>query len=258
MLLAIDIGNTNLTLGVFDQSSLRCTWRISADPKRLPDEYAMLIKNMIPMKGIDPDQISAACICSVAPSLTSILEQVCKEHLLADTLVVSVGVKTGIRNLYDNPKDVGADRIVDAVAALKLYGGPVIVVDFGTATVFDAISSNGDYLGGAIAPGVNVSAESLFLNTSQLRRVELVPPKSSIGRDTVSSLQSGLLFGHVAMVEGMVTRFKQEIPIPAKVIATGGLAPIISKETDIFDAIDVDLTLTGLRIIYDLNITPSS
>ena len=256
MLLAIDIGNTNITVGVFEGQQLKSTWRVAADPRRLSDEYALMISSMLPLKGVDPAHVTDACLCSVVPPLTPIFEEMCEGYFKLSPLVVSTGVKTGIPILYDNPRDVGADRIVDAVAALHLYGSPLIVVDFGTATVFDAISSDGEYLGGALAPGVNVAAEALFLNTSQLRRVELTPPKSAIGRNTVSSLQSGLLLGYVGLVEGMVARFKDEIGHDSRVVATGGLAEVIAKETGVFDAINLDLTLIGLRIIYEMNRGP--
>ena len=253
MLLAIDIGNTNLTLGVFEGPRLKSTWRLATDPRRLVDEYGLLVTNVLSLKGIGPEDISGACLCSVAPVLTGTLEEVCRNYFNVRPLTVSSGIKTGVRILYDNPRDVGADRIADAVAALQLYGGPVIIVDFGTATVFDAISRDGDYLGGAIAAGINVAAEALFLNTSQLRRVELTPPKSAIGRNTVASMQSGLLLGHVGLVEAMVERFQSEMGGDAHVVATGGLADVIAKETRIFDAVNMDLTLIGLRMIYEMN-----
>ena len=234
MLLAIDIGNTNVNLGVFEDQRLRCTWRVATDPRRLADEYGLLVSSILPLKGVNAADITAGCLCSVAPILTPIFEEVCRSYFKISPLAVTPGVKTGVRILYDNPRDVGADRIVDAVAALRLYGGPVIVVDFGTATVFDAVSRDGEYLGGAIAPGINVAAEALFLSTSQLRRVELTPPSSPIGRNTVASLQSGLLLGHVGLVEGMVARFKKEMGEDAKVVATGGLAEVISKEDGYF------------------------
>ena len=256
MLLVIDIGNTNIALGVFEGPHLKDTWRLYTDPRRLPDEYGLLLSSILPLKGVNPDDITCACLCSVAPPLTPTFEEVCKNYFKATPLTVSAGVKTGVRILYDSPRDVGADRIVDAVAAFRLYGGPVIIVDFGTGTVFDAVSHDGDYLGGAISPGINVAAEALFLSTSQLRRVELTPPKSAIGRNTVASLQSGLLLGYVGLVEGMVARFKKEIGHDARVVATGGLAEVIAKETKVFDAINPDLTLIGLRMVYEMNMGP--
>ncbi len=256
MLLAIDIGNTNITLGVFEGQDLKSTYRVATDQRRMPDEYGLQLNSLLPLKGVNPQDITDACLCSVVPPLTPTLEEVCESYFKVSPLIVSAGVKTGIRILYDNPRDVGADRVVDAVAAFRLYGSPVIIVDFGTATVFDAVSREGDYLGGAIAPGLNVAAESLFLSTSQLRRVELTPPKSAIGRNTIASIQSGLLLGHVGMVEGMVARFKAELGREARVVATGGLAPVIARETQIFDIVNPDLTLIGLRMIHEMNSDP--
>jgi type III pantothenate kinase len=253
MLLTIDIGNTMVTMGVFDGNRLETTLRVATETRRLADEYGLLLTNLLRVNGVEPSQIDAVCMCSVAPSLTLVFAEVCEVYFGRKPLTVSAGVRTGLRILYDNPKDVGADRIVDAVAAIDLYGPPLIVVDFGTATVFDAISRDGVYLGGAIAPGVNVAAEALFLNTSQLRRVELVAPKTAVGQNTSAALQSGLVFGYAGLVDGIVGRFKEELGKDAKVIGTGGLAGIISKETDIFDAINVDLTLIGLRLIYEMN-----
>ena len=253
MLLAIDIGNTNITLGAFEGNQLRSTWRLATDLRRLADEYAPLVSTMLPLKGINPGDITDACMCSVVPPLTPIFEQMCKTYFQVSPLTVSAGVKTGIHILYDTPRDVGADRIVDAVAALRLYGGPVIVVDFGTGTVFDAVSKDGEYIGGAIAPGISIAAEALYLNTSQLRRVELIPPKSAIGRNPIAALQSGLVLGYVGLVEGMVSRFKDEMGQDTRVVATGGLAEIMAKETSVFDDINPDLTLIGLQMIYELN-----
>lgn len=253
MLLAIDIGNTNIVLGVFRKERLEATWRIATDTRRMPDEYALAISSLLPMKGIAREEITDAALCSVVPPLTPVFEELCKKLFGMAPLVVGTGVKTGVRILYDNPRDVGADRVVDAAGAFRRYGGPAIVVDFGTATVFDAISKDGEYLGGAISPGVNVAAESLFLTTSQLRRVELVRPKTAIGKNTVHAMQSGLVLGYVGLVEGMVRRFKAELGGQAKVVATGGLAGLIAKETDVLDVVDPDLTLFGLRCIYDLN-----
>lgn len=253
MLLAIDIGNTNVTLGVFNREHLVSTWRISTDPRRLGDEYSQLVSSILPLKGVQPGDISGACLCSAVPPLTQTFEEVCKSFFNVEPLTVSAGVKTGVSILYDNPRDVGADRIADAAAAYRLYGGPVIIVDFGTATVFDAISKDGEYLGGSLAPGINIAADALFLSTSQLRRVELTPPKCAIGKNTVAALQSGLLLGHVGLVEGMVSRFKREMGEGTRVVATGGLADLIAHETDVFDDVNGDLTLIGLRMIYEMN-----
>lgn len=253
VLLAIDIGNTNITLGAFEEGHLKSTWRVATDLRRLGDEYGPLVSNMLPFKGIDPGDITDACICSVVPPLSPIFEQVCRTYFDVEPLTVSAGVKTGIHIIYDSPRDVGTDRIADAVAALRLYGGPVIVVDFGTGTVFDAISKNGEYIGGAIAPGLAVAAEALYRNTSQLRRVELVPPKTAIGRNSIAALQSGLVLGYVGLVEGMIARFKGELGEEATVVATGGLAEVMAEQTSVFDNINPDLTLIGLQAIYELN-----
>jgi type III pantothenate kinase len=226
---------------------------MSTDTRRLADEYGAMMTNLIHWKGIDSSKITGACLCSVVPPLTVVFSDVCSRFFGVTPLIVSAGVRTGLRILYDNPRDVGADRIADAVAAIELYQTPLIVVDLGTATVFDAISREGDYLGGSIAPGLNLAADSLFFNTSQLRRVELVAPKSAIGRSTVASMQSGLVLGYAGLVSTMVDRFKAEIGEDAKVIGTGGLVNVISREAPVFDDINPDLTLIGLRLIYQMN-----
>ncbi|MFQ5861100.1 MAG: type III pantothenate kinase [Dehalococcoidia bacterium] len=256
MLLAIDIGNTNITLGVFQGESLKATWRLATEPRTQPDEYGLTLNLMLPTKGIALDAIEAVAMCSVVPPLMPVFEEVCRGYLHLEPLVVGAGTKTGVRVLYENPRDVGTDRIVDTVGAYHLYGGPTIVVDFGTATVFDAISRDGDYLGGAIAPGLNLASETLYLSTSQLRRVELVRPKAAIGKNTVSALQSGLIFGYVSLVEGMVRRFREELDGEAKVVATGGQAHLIARETPLIDVVNPDLTLIGLRLVHEMNRTP--
>ena len=253
MLLTIDIGNTNVTLGVFEGQRLEYRCRLSTDSRRLADEYGLTITSILSLKGVEPKAVTSACICSVVPPLTGTLEEVCKEYFKVTPLTVHAGVKTGVRILYDNPRDVGADRVADAVAAFRLYVGPVIIVDFGTATVFDAISKDGDYLGGAIATGIDVAAEALHQSTAQLRRVELIPPKSVIGRNAVDSLQSGLVLGYISLVEGMIQRFKKELGQEAVVVATGGIAPLMARETQVFDAVNPDLTLIGLSMIYEMN-----
>ncbi len=254
MLLTIDIGNTNANMGVFDGQRLVCTCRLSADTRRMADEYGLSITSILRMKGVEPGQVTGAALCSVVPPLTATFEEVCREYFKVSPLVVNAGVKTGVRVLSENPREVGSDRVVDAVAAYRLYGGPSIVVDFGTATVFDAISKEGDYLGGAIAPGIEVAAEALHQATAQLRRVDISVPKTAIGRNTASSMQSGLYLGYLSMVEGMVRRFKLELGEDARVVATGGLAGVMAKETKVFDAANPDLTLIGLRMVYEMNV----
>jgi type III pantothenate kinase len=255
MLLAVDIGNSMVNLGVFDGETLVANLRVSTDARRSSDEYGLMIRDLLALNGVERSTITDVCMCSVVPPLTGIFEEVSETYFQIKPLSITAGVKTGLQISYDNPRDVGADRIVDAVAAINLYGKPVIIVDFGTATVFDAISKDGIYLGGAIAPGINVAAEALFLNTSQLRRVELVAPKSAIGQNTSTALQAGLVLGYAGLVTGLVERFKSELGPEAKVIGTGGLATIISKEADVFDDINQDLTLIGLHMIYNMNQT---
>ncbi len=253
MLLALDIGNTNITLGAFQGEKLCATWRLFTDLHRQPDEYAALIRNLLPLKGVQIEDIEDIIACSVVPPLTTVFEEVARSSFHVVPMVVGMGTKTGVRILYDSPRDVGADRVVDAAAAYRMYGGPLVVVDFGTATVFDAITVDGDYLGGAIVPGVTIAAEALYMGTSQLRRVEFQAPSSAIGKNTVAAIQSGLVFGHVAIVEGMVKRFRAELGEDAKAIATGGLAELIAKETGVFYAVNQDLTLIGLRLIHEMN-----
>ena len=253
MLLAVDIGNSMVNVGAFDGEHLMANLRVSTDARRSPDEHGLILRNLLVLNGIDPSVVTDVCMCSVVPPLTGVFEELIQTYFKVNPLTVTAGVKTGLQISYDNPRDVGADRIVDAVAALELYGPPIIIVDFGTATVFDAVSREGIYLGGAISPGISVAAEALFLNTSQLRRVELVAPKTAIGTNTSAALQAGLVLGYAGLVTGLVDRFKSELGQDAKVIGTGGLVNIISKEADIFDAINQDLTLIGLRLVYNMN-----
>ena len=253
MLLALDIGNTNVTVGAFQGEALCATWRMASDMRRMSDEYGATLQALLPLKGVPVQQIREVVMCSVVPPLTPVFEELVQGTFSARPLVVGAGTKTGIRISYDSPRDVGADRIVDAVAAHRLYGGPLVVVDFGTATVFDAITGDGEYLGGAIASGLQLTADALYLNTSQLRRVDLLAPKAAIGKNTVGALQAGLVFGHVAMVEGMVQRFRTELGQEAKAIATGGLGELIAGETDVFHAVNPDLTLIGLRMVHEMN-----
>ncbi len=256
MLLALDVGNTNVTVGVFKREELVATWRAKTDIQRQADEYAVILLTLLQTQGLDPKDITDSVLASVVPPLTTTFQELCRQYFKADPLVVETGVRSGISILYDNPRDVGADRVADSAAAYHLYGGPVIVLDFGTATVLDAISKDGQYLGGAIAPGIGIAAEALFTRASKLPRVELVRPKTAIGRNTVASIQSGLIFGYVGLIEGLITRFQREMGGNAKVIATGGLANIVGKESKLIDEVNLDLTLIGLRIIYELNRPP--
>jgi type III pantothenate kinase len=253
MLLAIDIGNTNVTLGVFEGETLRATWRVASDPAKLADEYAVVMINLLELDRIEPGAVDHAVLASVVPPLTSVFDDVCRRHFRVTPLRIGAGVKTGLRVLYEDPREVGADRIVDAVAALRMHKPPLIVVDVGTATVFDAISREGDYLGGAIAPGIGVAADALAQKAAMLRRVDLRPPRTAVGNNTTAAMQSGILFGYVHLIEGMIGRFRGEIGQDAWVIATGGWAPLLSQMTKAFDHVDLDLTLNGLRIVYEMN-----
>ena len=253
MLLAIDIGNTNIAIGVFEDERLRATWRLGTDVHKLEDEYASVFLNLLSLKGLAFADIDCAIISSSVPPLVTVFEVLCQRYFEVSPMVVGPGTKTGVRISIDNPREVGADRVVNAAAGHRLYGGPLIVVDFGTATTLDAVSEEGDYLGGAIAPGIGISAEALFEHAAKLPRVELVRPQTAIGRNSVSAMQSGIIFGYVGLIEGIVVRMRKELGGTAKVIATGGLADVICRETDIVDALEPDLTLVGLRLVHELN-----
>ena len=253
MLLAIDIGNTNITLGVFDEKKISGRWSITTDQNRMGDEYFLIIKQLLETKNISLKQLKHISLCSVVPPLTQKFVNFLKLHFDIVPLVVGSCTKTGVQINYDNPRDVGTDRIVDAAAALNLYGGPIIVVDVGTAIVFDAITSKGVYLGGAIAPGMRVAADALFRNTAQLRHVDLSIPPSAIGTNTILSMQSGVVLGYSDLVQGMITRFQNELETNAKVVATGGMSEILHSTVDVFDYVNLDLTLIGLRIITEMN-----
>jgi type III pantothenate kinase len=253
MLLALDVGNTSIHIGLFEGERLAATWRIGVEAERLPDEYGVLILNLLSARGLSPRQVDACIIGCDVPPLIPTFELVCRKYFGFEPLVVGQGLRTGVRILYDNPKQLGADRIIDAVAAIRLYGPPVIVVDFGTATVFDAVNADGDYLGGAIAPGIGIASEALFSRAAMLYRVQLERPPQAIGKNTIHAMQAGILFGYVGLVEGLVARFKAELGGSPKVVGTGGWATQIAAETDCIDIVNPELTLTGLRIIYELN-----
>ena len=253
MLLTIDIGNTNITLGLYQGEKLGPRWRLATDHERMPDEYGLQFYGLISHSGHAIEEVQGISLASVVPPLTGRIVAACRQYLCQEPLVIDAGVKTGVRIRYEDPRAVGADRIVDAAAVQRLYGGPACVVDFGTATTFDAISADGDYLGGAIAPGIGIASEALFLRTAKLPRVDLQRPPTAIGRNTVHAMQSGLLFGYVALVEGMVDRFRAELGPEMKVIATGGLAEIVAAETQVIQFVAPWLTLDGLRIIWGLN-----
>jgi len=254
VLLAVDIGNTTVALGIFQGEKLKATWRFSTDVHTLADEYASLLLNLLKLEGLAFSDIDKAIISSSVPPLVTTFEELCKRYCRVTPLVVGAGVKTGVKILLDNPREAGPDRVVNAAAAHRLYGGPLIVIDFGTATTLDAVSAEGDYLGGAIAPGIAISADALFERAAKLPRVELVPPKKAIGKNTVAAMQSGIIFGYVGLIEGIVARMRKELGGKVRVIATGGLADVIASETNVIDILDPDLTLVGLRLIHELNV----
>jgi type III pantothenate kinase len=253
MLLAIDIGNTEITLGIFADEKLRATWHIATVINRRADEYASLLLNLLPNQGLDKSEIKDAVLCSVVPPLMATFSDLLRRYFGVEPLVVGVGIKTGVRIRMDNPREVGADRIVNAAAAHHLYGGPVIIIDLGTATTFDIVSREGDYIGGVIAPGITMGAEALSTRTAVLPRVELIAPKRTIGSNTVAAIQSGLIFGYVGLIEGVVARIQKELGEKARVVATGGYAELMAREMKIIERVNPDLTLIGLRLIYLMN-----
>ncbi|MDA0815137.1 MAG: type III pantothenate kinase [Chloroflexi bacterium] len=253
LLLAIDIGNTSIAIGVFDGDEVVGTFRVATDQENFPDEYAILLLGLLASVDIAPDDIGAAVMSSTVPPMVRTFQHVCRQHFEVEPLIVGPGVRTGIRVLYDNPREVGPDRILHAVAALDAYDPPMIIVDLGTACVFDAVSRDGDYLGGAIAPGIGLASQALFSRAAMLHRVSIEQPSGPIGRNTVHSMQSGIFFGYAEMVRGMVRRFKAEIGEEATVIGTGGYVSIIAEEAGCFDAIEHDLNLTGLRLVWEAN-----
>ena len=253
MLLCIDIGNTNIMLGLYEGEALGPHWRLATIHERMPDEFAIQLLALLDHAAIEPKQIDGVALASGVPVLTQRWCEVCRRYLGQEPLVVRSDMKTGLTILYDNPSAVGADRVVDAMAAYTFYGGPLIIVDFGTATTFEAVTAAGEYLGGAIAPGVGVAADALAQRAARLPTVDIAQPPSPIGRNTVHSMQSGLFYGYVGLVEGMVARFKAELDEDAKVIGTGGLAPTFASATDALDVIAPWLTLDGLRLLYEMN-----
>src|ERR1700681_3960269 len=253
MLLAVDVGNTNVTLALFDGERLAADWRGTSHRERTADEMAVELRQLFSLRDFDLSVVDGVVIASVVPNLNPALIEASRRYLKCEPVMVGPGTKTSVRIRYDNPKDVGADRIANALAAFTKYGGPVLVIDFGTAVTYDAINAQGDYLGGAIAPGVEISLEGLVGKTAMLRRVEPVAPDTVIGRNTVASIQSGLVWGFVAQVEGMVARMVSELGGSAKVIATGGQAELVASLTQVIQATDPLLTLEGLRLIYAQN-----
>ena len=252
-LFCIDVGNTNIVMGLYEGEELATHWRVATDHRKMADEYAMLILELFERASQSPEDVKGVIVASVVPPLTSIFEKLSQRYFHQVPMEVDAQVRTGVPIRYDAPQEVGADRIVNAVAVCQQYGSPACVVDFGTATTFDALSADGEYLGGAIAPGIGIAAEALFQRTAKLPRIDLVRPPAVIGKNTVQSMQSGMMFGYVGLVEGMVARFRAELGPEMKVIATGGLAPLIAEATAAIDIVDPWLTLKGLRLIWAMN-----
>ena len=253
MLLVIDVGNTNIVLGIFKGKELMDHWRVSTNRLQTTDEYGVLIRNLFYLNGVNSDEIDAIIISSVVPPVMPTLERMCQRYFGLTPLIIGPGVKTGMDIKYDNPREVGADRIVNAVAAYEKFGGPVIIIDFGTATTFCAVDKKGNYLGGAICPGIGISTDALVQRTAKLPRIEVVRTDKVICRNTIESMQAGVFYGFVGQVDGIVARMRKELGCKAKVVATGGLAVIVAPATDAIDVVEPMLTLEGLRIIYERN-----
>lgn len=253
MILAIDVGNTNIVVALYDNDKLRRNWRMATDKNKASDEYGVLITQFLRFENVSTDDIEDVMIASVVPTVMHSLKNAVKRYIGCEPMIVGPGIKTGMNIRYDNPKELGADRIVNAVAAVNKYKPPLIIVDFGTATTFCAVDKNGDYLGGVITAGVKISMSALFEKTAKLPKVEIVKPNSVIGRNTISAIQSGAVFGHAGLVDGIVRRIKKNIGEDASVIATGGLAKMIAEESQEINIVDSMLTLDGLKILYDKN-----
>jgi type III pantothenate kinase len=251
MLLAIDVGNTNTSLGVYEDERLMTHWRLTTNRARTIDEYGVHARNLFELAGLDFKAITSVAIASVVPPLNFTLKRMAELYFNHSPLFIDHTTDTGVPILYDPPSDVGADRIVDAVAALHKYGAPCIVVDFGTATTFDAINARGEYLGGVITPGITISSDALFERAARLPRVEIKRPLSVIGSSTVGSMQSGLYYGYVGLVDGILGRMREELGAQVRVVATGGLAPLIATGSQMIEAVDDTLTLEGLRLVYE-------
>ncbi|EQB89022.1 type III pantothenate kinase [Clostridium punense] len=258
MILVLDVGNTNIVLGIYQEKKLLVEWRLSTDYKRTADEYAIQVTQLFYQSGVDMKSIEGVIISSVVPNIMYSLEHMIRKYFNTTPIIVGPGVKTGINIKYDNPKEVGADRIVNAVAAYDTYKKALIIIDFGTATTFCAIAKNGDYLGGTICPGIKISSEALFERAAKLPRVELVKPDTVICKNTIASMQAGIIYGYIGQVDYIVDKMKKEMQAKGEevpiVVATGGLAKLIAKDSNTIDKVEPFLTLDGLRIIYQKNI----
>jgi len=253
MLLVIDIGNSNVVMGLYEGDLLRHHWRFSTDRNKTEDEYGMLVKSLFDSVGLALGEVRGIIISSVVPPLNDTIDRMCVKYLQRKALIVGPGIKTGLNIKYEYPREVGSDRIVNAVAAIHYYGTPSIVVDFGTATTFCYVDERGQYWGGAIAPGIGISTEALFSRADKLPRIEIVKPASVVGRNTITAMQSGIYYGFVGQVEGIVRRIIAEFGTEPTVVATGGLASIVANETECIHVVDPILTLKGLRLIYERN-----
>jgi len=253
MLLVIDIGNSNIVLGLYHGEELKFHWRIATDRNKTEDEYGMLVRSLFVSVGLTMEQVEGVIVSSVVPPLNVVVERLCTKYFQKKPLVVGPGVKTGLNIKYEYPREVGADRIVNAVAAIHEYGTPLIIVDFGTATTFCYVDEQGQYWGGAIAPGIGISTEALVSRAAKLPRIEIARPPSVVGRNTITAMQSGIYYGFVGQVEGIVKRMIAEYKTSPTVVATGGHAPLIANETDCIHVVDHNLTLKGLRLIYERN-----
>lgn len=254
MLLVMDVGNTNIKVGVFEGDKLLNSWRMESKAGRTADEYAVTLLNILERSGLDVRQIEGVVMSSVIPSLNYTLEHMVEYYIRKPMIVAGPGVKSGINVKYENPKEVGADRIVNSLAAYRLYGGPCIVIDFGTATTFNVINESGEFIGGVICPGIKLSTDALTNNAAKLPRIELIKPERVVGKSTVANMQSGIIYGFIGMVDYLVRKIKSETGFAdAKVIATGGFSELIAEEGNIIDKVDKTLTLTGLRFLYELN-----
>jgi type III pantothenate kinase len=253
MLLVLDVGNTNIGIGLFDGTRLVTQFRVQSARSRTTDEYVVFVRSTLAMREVDHRAVRAAIIASVVPTLTETMAEMVRRAFAREPLVVGPGIRTGMPILYENPREVGADRIVNAVAAYEQVGGAVVVVDFGTATTFDCVSPKGEYLGGAITPGIQISADALFSRAAKLSGVEIAAPPRVVGRNPAHSMQSGIVFGYAALVDGMVARIRRELGYPCAVIATGGLAPLIARHTETIERVDDNLTLEGLRLVHERN-----